>query len=396
MHPNIFCFLLIGVASHSAIRIATSNSSWIARNVLVVLVLMMPPLVMYHQNYNVSDQSDNQLFRKYAMSILETLPGNSLLLSNYDQQWTSIRYLQECEGVRPDVTSINLSMMTFQWWKSKHSLYEGRVIFPGTHYTKGNTAPWLNGGFTFSEFIDANTEVLDSNIFIGGNLNFQDDSFVERYQEEPFGLVRKISPRSDKSGTAESYRLKSLAVWRSVAGHLSRDLPCEKKYPSSTWESTIKREFVDHMVSRSTYLLDLALKDESGKPSSEALQSIAEAAAWLEYASSLDEQLTRQSSMKKNLGLAYMNVVRSKESGALPFVEDLFGIGGAETPRDDDGPTSYWFANDDDVNWKEHATIRWREEWEAFLRLDSSKADPSYSQVKNIYEAVMQSSQAKK
>ena len=62
------------------------------------------------------DQSENNLFRNYAVSILNTLPKNSLLFINYDQQWTSVRYMQECEGVRKDVTSINLSMMSHKWW----------------------------------------------------------------------------------------------------------------------------------------------------------------------------------------------------------------------------------------------------------------------------------------
>jgi hypothetical protein len=84
--------------------------------------------------------------------------------------------MQSCEGVRSDITSINLSMMTFEWWKSKHALYDN-VRFPGTHYTSGNTIPWLYGGFTFSEFIDANMDTFGSNIFIGGRLNFEDPIF---------------------------------------------------------------------------------------------------------------------------------------------------------------------------------------------------------------------------
>ena len=63
-----------------------------------------------------NDQSDNIYFRNYAMSILKTLPTNSVLFTNYDQQWTSVRYLQECEAVRKDVTTINVSMMSSDWW----------------------------------------------------------------------------------------------------------------------------------------------------------------------------------------------------------------------------------------------------------------------------------------
>ena len=93
------------------------------------------------KNYSKIDQSSNVYFDNYARSILESLPKESLLIINYDQQWTSVRYLQECEGVRPDVTSLNLSMMSFKWWEKKHELYP-RMKFPGTHYTKPNTVTW--------------------------------------------------------------------------------------------------------------------------------------------------------------------------------------------------------------------------------------------------------------
>ena len=54
-------------------------------------------------------------------------------------------------GVRraEDVTPINLSMMTYEWFDSKRDLYDD-VYFPGTHYTMGNTRPWFEKGFAFS------------------------------------------------------------------------------------------------------------------------------------------------------------------------------------------------------------------------------------------------------
>ena len=64
----------------------------------------------------MGDQSNNYYFHNYAKAILDTLPQNSLLLINYDQQWTSVRYLQECEHFRNDITSIHLGMMSYRWW----------------------------------------------------------------------------------------------------------------------------------------------------------------------------------------------------------------------------------------------------------------------------------------
>ncbi len=394
MHPNILMFILIGIGGEKLILSASNGSP--SRLLALATMVLLLPFAAYWQNFSVSDQSANNHFRNYAMSILSPLPSNSLLLINYDQQWTSVRYLQECEGVRKDITSINLSMMTFEWWESKRKLYAG-VSFPGTHYTRGNTLPWKNGGFAFSEFIDANVGLFGTNIFIGGRLNFEDIEYNAKYEEEPFGLVRRIMTRERRSKSAESYRSESLRAWRLIASNLSPELPCDVKYPLSTWESTIKQEFFDHLVSRSTYLLDLALSEDQNSTSRthhhRALTSIAEAAAWLELAQSWDEDTyARQSSLKKNLGLAYLNIVRSKDTGRFPIVDDIF----IEKRNSAMHRRNWWTgASYGSNNWKEWATRRWKEEWETFLSLESSKAEPGFTQIKHIYESVMKSSRDK-
>lgn len=106
MQSNILAFILLGVGLNNLVTV-TSRISMSLSIVLSVATLLLP-LSQYRQNYTISDQSSNTYFRSYAMSILETLPYNSLLLINYDQQWTSVRYLQECEGIRNDIRSINL------------------------------------------------------------------------------------------------------------------------------------------------------------------------------------------------------------------------------------------------------------------------------------------------
>lgn len=383
MHPNILVFVLIGIGVEKLIHIASHGSS--SRMLASMIIVILLPVAQYHQNYGISDQSTNNYFRNYAMAVLAPLPSNSLILINYDQQWTSVRYLQECEGVRKDITAINLSMMTFEWWESKRELYDGVVKFPGTHYTRGNTQPWLNGGFTIVEFIDANIPTFGSKIYIGGRLNFEESAYTEKYEEQPFGLVRRIQTKNRSSQSLESYRLDSLRAWKIVAGNLSSDLPSETKYPLMTWESTIRREFFDHLVSRSTYLLDLAVRDTNQLS---ALQSIAEAAAWLELVQSWDiDTYGHHSSMKKNLGLAYMHIVRSRGI-RFPVVEDIFNDGRDEHRR-------RWWKTDEGNSWKEWATHRWKSEWEMFLRLESSKSEPGYAEIKNIYDIVMRSSQAK-
>ena len=117
------------------------------------------------------------------------------------------------------------------------------------------------------------------------------------------------------------------------------------------------------------------------------LLSIAEAAAWLELASSWDTQMIHNASppMKKNLGLAYMNIVRSKEV-EFPFVENIF--------RTDDQHYHNWWSRELS-DWKSWATNRWKEEWGAFLALDLANEEPGYDQVKIIYDTVMSATSKK-
>jgi hypothetical protein len=78
----------------------------------------------------VLDMHENTHFADYARAVLAPLPENAILLINYDQQWTSVRYLQICEGFRSDVTAMQLSMMTYPWFQHKRALYPN-ITFPG-------------------------------------------------------------------------------------------------------------------------------------------------------------------------------------------------------------------------------------------------------------------------
>ena len=81
MHPNILMYILIGVWLY---KIITSMPNKLTQLIAIGVVLVIP-CTTYRQNRSVSDQSSNRFFRKYALSILESLPNHSLLLINYDQ-----------------------------------------------------------------------------------------------------------------------------------------------------------------------------------------------------------------------------------------------------------------------------------------------------------------------
>eukprot|EP01042_Synura_sphagnicola_P001191 gene1191-1345_t len=250
----------------------------------IVIVLVAAQI---QRNYFISDQSQALHFRRYAAAILAPLPPGAVLLVNYDMQWTSIRYLQKCEGVRADVTAINLSMMTYSWFKHKHALYP-QLTFPGTYHAAPNS-PNLRkeGAFTMAQFLDANVGTQGSRgkatnnltIFLGGKFSFKDPKVDERYELEPVGLVSQITPRSVLSG-AEQRTKRVAEAWTSVLEALP-NLPDEAKYPQETWEWTIGRDFKDRVADTAAYLLEGAIAGTTTAPSAKPLLY---AVYWLESA----------------------------------------------------------------------------------------------------------------
>ena len=70
----------------------------------------------------------HSLVSDYAKLLLESLPKHAVLLSSTDINWNTVRYLQICEGKRPDVTHLSLQLMPYPWFQRQHSLYP--VNFP--------------------------------------------------------------------------------------------------------------------------------------------------------------------------------------------------------------------------------------------------------------------------
>ena len=295
--------------------------------------------------------------------------------------------MQECEGVRKDITSINLSMMSYEWWSKKHELYPN-IQFPGSHYS------YQKGGFNFAQLLDAN-HAFGGKAFIGGNLVHQDDSYKRRYEEIPHGIVRRIIRKgSDKDTTTESFRKESSKIWQVIAQEHGKGLPSLSQYGDDTWEWTIRREFFEHFVSRAAHLLDLALSSSDSdhnnkKIDRSKLKSIAEASAWLEAARLNDDISNDSPAIWKNLGLAYMNIVRNDEI-KFPSVKDLF----KDTENSfllENVRKDVWWDENDTKDWKAWASIRWQISWGHFLEMESAKNDPSYEKVKEIYNMVLKS-----
>lgn len=75
---------------------------------------------------------------------------DAILVVKGDVITNSIRYLQRCEGYRPDVQHLDQSMMTYEWFTKKQARHFRNIEFPNIVYNpyKVRSRPLARSGVT--------------------------------------------------------------------------------------------------------------------------------------------------------------------------------------------------------------------------------------------------------
>jgi len=210
------------------------------------------------------------------------------------------------------------------------------------------------------------------------------------------------------------------------------------------WEWTVGREFFDHATDHAAHLLELTLAQDENAPASNQANNanqaslrmwrLLRAASWLELAVNLDPHL--KTSALKNLGLAYMHLVRTPDhlstqrhlpptpaqgvpgfgAPVLEWAQNLdtsavvraaqLNQSWALLPQSPLLSSSPWdltwpknkaslnvapVMSSDGSGWKEWAAERFKQSWGLFLARPDAPQDGSYSSVRAIYDAVAKS-----
>lgn len=106
--------LWMGIGSAAIVDWAKKlGVSW--RRVLAgaLVAFSLLPFIM---NYRVMDRSKNSVAYHYGMNLLNYVDENAILITNGDNDTFPLWYLQQVEGVRPDVDILNLSLVQINWY----------------------------------------------------------------------------------------------------------------------------------------------------------------------------------------------------------------------------------------------------------------------------------------
>lgn len=386
--------------------------SKLGRVVCVVLALWQ-----FQMHFAVSDKHANTYFEQYARSLLAPLPQDALLLVDHDVQWTSLRYLQACEGHRSDVTVLNLSLLSSPWGTSKRGLSSGKVVFPGTRYyvSEHHFLARTDQAFTARTLVDANIDRVGG-IFVAGNLTFPRAEVQLRsaYTGLPMGLSVQLFRHQDVL-TMKQWLGRHSEVWRLLQQHPKEllslaELPALDKYPTGTWEYTIRRDYMAHSAEAAAHLLEeaIALQEQYDRAavreddnnaliatkmsSTLVLKHFLEAAWWLEVLVANDLQHTTHT--LKNLGLAYFHLLYLSPTIPVAAAEAQLRRVPRASPFSDEvlaTTTPQWFSGRDrhETGWRMWLLNRFDEAWGACLRRPDAQNLPEASKMRQQHQQIM-------
>jgi len=193
-------------------------------------------------NYERSDHSESHFVEDYGRSILASMPQNALLMLSGDILVNSVRYLQQCEGLRPDVVAFFVPTMTWKWFVPQQKAFFPNVTFPGTHYHPGQP-----GGWSMLQFFEANHQKFPD-IFVCGGWYSGDDTAEKGYDKVPHGMCERMV-RKGSTVDFDKWRRESYAA-------LPRyPLPDITKYDETTWERNVFQESFKANHTRAFYAL---------------------------------------------------------------------------------------------------------------------------------------------
>ncbi len=136
---------------------------------VTVVSFVLVPGVLGSQNWDDHDRSNRYMTRDFAINYLESCAPNAILLTYGDNDTFPLWYVQEVEGVRPDIKIVNMSYLGMDWYISQQQkkTYDAAPIpfsFTKDKYYMGRLDAVL-----FQERFQESVELSEAMDFLGSD-----------------------------------------------------------------------------------------------------------------------------------------------------------------------------------------------------------------------------------
>jgi hypothetical protein len=215
--------------------------------------------------------------REYGRAILEALPPRTILLITSDEAVGAVRYLQQVEGVRPDVRVVPTGNVTRPWFRAQAERM-GIVLPPGD-------------AFTARAFLDAN--VPRAPVFVTNREPWL-ASLEEAYALWPVGFSEELTRKDAPPALGDWVRRLDEAYARF-------DPRAGERFPPGSWERYAAGNVArldKHLVLTLPRAAQLLGGDDAARAVVRGLEAF------------VARQATPDATAHKNLGVAYQILSR--------------------------------------------------------------------------------------
>ena len=137
---------------------------------LVTLVsLVLVPGILASENRDDHDRSGRYMTRDYAKNYLESCAPNAILFTYGDNDTFPLWYVQEVEGVRPDIKIINVGYLGMDWYITQHRMASNDAAPVPFSFDKSKYYMGRMDAVLFQERFENSVELSDAMEFLGSD-----------------------------------------------------------------------------------------------------------------------------------------------------------------------------------------------------------------------------------
>ncbi|WP_347838777.1 DUF2723 domain-containing protein [uncultured Draconibacterium sp.] len=134
-----------------------------------LIALVAVPGVLATQNWDDHDRSGKYMTRDYAKNYLESCAPNAILFTYGDNDTFPLWYVQEVEGVRPDIKIINISYLGMDWYISQQKFATNQAAPVPFSFTKDKYYMGRMDAVLFQDRIKGSVELSEAMEFLGSD-----------------------------------------------------------------------------------------------------------------------------------------------------------------------------------------------------------------------------------
>ncbi len=257
---------------------------------------------------------------RYGEQLLSKIPENSLLVAHTDIDLNVVRYLRECEGLRPDITHLSFQYMPYPWFHKIQAPKYSNVTFIEPFRGISTERTHEANARLVGHFVAKNIDKFPA-VFIDmqsiNDMEVEDQGSWRGFTLVPYGPLYRVEKSPKKS---IKHHKDSFEKVNNLSTILSSYDPMLffRLYPPGSWEHAVASLVNDAKYQLGLYLLTYGISQQKNVQRENLLFILDRY-----YASA---SLLLDASLNSRLPLAIKNnesIVTTYENSFFPFMKSL-------------------------------------------------------------------------